>query len=661
MKINRKVLLSLVLGLVSLTAILLGVFNSRLTRLDIPIQYGLQSTLVSNSLGTWRASGGESLGLDGPTQYSQVDLPLNLAGTKHMLSGFTWGGDTRLNAPFSSDFRDFPLLMENGNVQIIKLIGVFNKDPVMVMNIFYLLSFYLSFAGFFFGSLIWNSKSSNLVAALAVLSTLTSYHFVKDQFFACNTLIVPLILGAVLRLIGGRTLSNLTLVCLAVMLSNFGLYPGVFSFGVILFGCVVHPSKDSISYHYLLRFFGLSFFSSGVVFVINIRESAAFWNLSGAPASLKRTAGSIDGWSFRITDLLLFPEYFVQAPKMLNRGVVLIGSTVLGEGSGTFAPLGIIVLCVSVACLGYGLRSDPLRIFKRIELPQAKHDSQHLLFLISVIVLVPVTGAVGGFGSLVNILGFSPIKSWERLSVLFQISSYSLLLLILPGLFLRMREILKNSQKSYKDWIFIASICLLMFSMAITTYSSLPQFYGRGLEAPISQFTSDKDFFSQVESRVSDASVFNFPAEIFPEGPEICRSIPYSSLWGYNFTQNTRWSSAAVRRDAGWQWALNSLPLEDSLNRLADLNFRGVVFDIAGYSKEAWKTIEETFVTKTNVQLLFSKDHRWMFVEIKDVFKNNDVFTGSTGFNRLVRNGEDTLHMSLNEGQLKGSYTCPTR
>ena len=272
MKKNRKVLLSLVIGLISLTAILLGVFNSRLSRLDIPIQYGLQSTLVSNSWGTWRASGGESLGLDGPTLYSQVDLPLNLAGTKHMLSGFTWGGDIRLNAPFSSDFRDFPLLMENGNVQIIKLIGVFSKDPMVVMNIFYLLSFYLSFVGFFFGSLIWNSRFPSLVAALAVLSTLTSYHFVKDQFFTCNTLMVPLALGTVLRLIGGRTISKATLVGLALMLPNFGLYPGVFSFGVILYGCVVHPSKGSNSYHNLLRFFGLSIFTSGAVFVMNMRE-----------------------------------------------------------------------------------------------------------------------------------------------------------------------------------------------------------------------------------------------------------------------------------------------------------------------------------------------------------------------------------------------------
>jgi hypothetical protein len=293
---------------------------------------------------------------------------------------------------------------------------------------------------------------------------------------------------------------------------------------------------------------------------------------------------------------------------------------------------------------------------------QKSITAEQMIFLVMGMLLVPIVGGVGGFGTIINLFDMSPIKSWERTAVVFEVLALSFASIILnyvkPFGLVRWRRDqedgrdVKFSSDQIVRWLFVLAV-------PVTLVVSLPIGYDKNFSHTVEQFNSDKDFFTNIDERMEGSSVFAFPVEYFPEGAEVCQSTPYASLTGYMHTKTIRWNAGAiVGRELGWQAAINAMSIEEAANRLSDLDFSGMVFDKKGYSPSAWRSLMGKLVLNSRSQLLRSKDSRWVFVKLTDLFSQTNSDQSRGGFERIPRAKESTLLLSASIQQLKDSYSC---
>jgi hypothetical protein len=362
-------------------------------------------------------------------------------------------------------------------------------------------------------------------------------------------------------------------------------------------------------------------------------------------------------------DLLLLPSYAKFAPSFLLRNVVLSDSQALGEASGLFSPLGFMVLLFCLFLAIRSLRVGAEKGLEQIIQGDSQGKSEILVFLLLGVIFTPLVGSMGGLGPILNMFSVSPIKSWERFAVVFEIFALFLVALIVHLSDFSISNMIRNFRKpTFGKLPKYAISVLLVTTSALTLLWSLPLDFDKSTSFSVSQHKSDRDFFEAVEKNVGNSMVFSFPVEIYPEGPEVCSSIPYASMVGFMYTTTVRWSGGAIRgRDGMWQAAINAMPLAEATNRLADMGFAGMVFNGSGFSGSAYLKLVNTLKAKSSSPPLFSKDSRWIFVRIDDLL-NRDAFSkSSVGFKRTVRPKEETAKLSGSIAQLRKSYTCFSR
>ena len=651
---------NVVIGLIVVTGCLLFTFGKRLAHLDIPIQSGVGIPVAFSGTGMWRTSGGTAFGDGGPNLYSHVDVPIEVAGVKGIVEGNTRGGNQYLNAPFAYEQRDFPLVMDRGNELVVLALSKLTENPITNLNLFYLLTFFSNFLFFAFGILLWRGNISLWDICLSVLFAFTPFHFIQGQFFIMNQGGLILCVAVLLKILSKQNVKPIWLITTATAAATFGMYWAFFS--VILVSVVTLGSLKNVQIRLnLMRLWLLLFITTALAALIDFYPSFVFWHQYGANSVTTRTIAQNDGWPFRIIDLFLFPSYSILKIPRLSRDI-LSSSAIPGEASGLFAPLGLLVLVVVVLLVIRSLKDGLQNRLQSLVIHQNLITSEQIIFLVVGMLLVPLVGGVGGFGTIVNLFGISPIKSWERTAVVFEVFALSFASIVLNyvkpfGIVRRRKDRqevrdVKLSSDQIVRWLFV-------LAAPITLVVSLPIGYDKNFSHTVKQFDSDKDFFTNIDKSMEGSSVFAFPVEYYPEGAEVCQSIPYASLTGYMHTKTIRWNAGAVvGRNLGWQAAVNAMSIEEAANRLADLEFSGMVFDKKGYSSSAWRSLMERLVLNSQSPLLRSKDSRWVFVVLADLFSQTNSDQSRGGFERTPRAKESTLLLFASVPQLKDSYSC---
>src|SRR5215212_2862298 len=149
----------------------------------------------------WRAD------LHAPFLYKS-DALFYLMVTKGVLKHGWWLENPDLGAPFGQQLYDFPNLVGDSlNLALIKLLGVFSSDPVLVLNLFYLLSFPLvALVAFLVLRQLGISAAVALVCS--VLYAMAPYHLWPGELhvFLGAYYSVPVGAYLVLSLLSGRPL-----------------------------------------------------------------------------------------------------------------------------------------------------------------------------------------------------------------------------------------------------------------------------------------------------------------------------------------------------------------------------------------------------------------------------------------------------------------------
>ena len=649
-------------GILIITSLLLLIFGSRLSHLEVPIQSGVGIPVALNETGMWRVSNKGNEVHSEPELYSHVDVPIAVAGIKLLTSGTLRTGDVRLNAPYKYNQKDFPSVMDRGNELLILSISKFTNDPIVNLNSFYLLTFFLNYLAFSFGLYYWLGRLSWFVVLVSVVFAFTPFHFIQGQFYIMNQIGLIICTAVLLRIISKQAVSKKVLVAGACITAAFGLYWCFFSILLVSLALLINIHHREIRLN-LIRFFTLIFLTSGLAAYIDFSPSLNFWSKYGINETIHRTVAQTEVWSFRTMDLLLLPSYAKFAPDFLLRNVALSDSGILGEASGLFSPLGILILmfCFFQIMRGYGLGQHGR--LEQIIHRDSQGSRETFSFLVLGVIFIPIVGSMGGLGPILNLLSINPIKSWERLSVVYEVLGLSLVALILHVSGLSKSKSLRVFKRINLSYLTKHTLSLVfVFSSVLTLVWSIPLDFDKNFSFALAHSKSDRDFFVTVEKELEGSKVFTFPVEIYPEGPEVCRSIPYASLTGFMYTTKTRWSGGAIKgRDGMWQAAINAMPIEEATNRLADMGFSGLIFDGSGFSQGAYLELVKKLEVNSSSPLLFSRDSRWVFVRIENLL-NKDSFSKSiVGFKRIVRPKEETAKLIGSAGLLSGSYTCPSR
>ena len=660
--VKLKIAIRLAVGCLTLSCLLSISFGQRLNHLEIPIQSGVGVPVAYNGIGMWRLTDRLSFGDEKFSTYSHVDVPIAVAGLKQIVAGTLRSGDNSLNAPFLYNQRDFPLVMDRGNEAIVKAIAIFTDDPIVNMNLFYLLTFFSNFVLFAIGILIWRGSLSFWDIAISIAFCLTPFHFIQGQFFIMNQGGIIIGIAIVLRVLGGKRINLLGLITTALFVALLGMYWAFFFAGILTVVCLCNLRNIGTRVQ-LVRLWILLVLTSSVAAFIDFYPSLVFWAKHGATSVISRSVAQNDSWPFRVMDLVLFPTYSIIKIPEFSRNV-LQDSPVSGEASGLFAPIGMVVLITAILVIARGMKNGISESIQHLANTETGVNRQQIIFLLAGIVCIPLIGSVGGFGTIFNNFFPSPIKSWERVAIVFQILALNLVSVFLYKWKPRLRFTILNSignrtikQKNSRSGI----SALMAVSLIVTLVASIPIGWSDNFDSTKNMYDSDRTFFTQIEEVVENGMVFSFPVEIYPEGPEVCTSIPYGTLVGNMFTKNVRWSGGAVKgRDFAWQVAINNMPLEESANRLMDLGFKGIVISKRGYSLTAFTAIMKELRSHSNGPLLMSKDGMWVFTSLADLFKVDDFFKNNNkGYKRVERTIDSTTRLNSSEPEYGPLYSCP--
>ncbi|HET6573091.1 MAG TPA: hypothetical protein VFG68_05785 [Fimbriiglobus sp.] len=518
--------------------------------------------------------------------------------------GSHWRNE-RLGAPGIQELHDFPVV-DHLHFGIIWVMGQFFPDPVVVFNLFYLLTYPLTtLTGMFVLRRLGLSVSA--AAAGGLLYAFQPYHYLRGQmhYFLAAYYVVPLTVLVTLWVCRGRlpffekgpdgryrfrarTADSLTAVLIAVATASAGAY-------YAFFGCALLACAGVYAWATLRTWRGLASASLviAVIFVAGLVNHAPTfpyeyrYGHNSRPHA--RLAEDAERYGLKIAQLVL---------PVAQHNPVGIGNDVWFDPAAvrsmyqapTFKelneaewdPIGL------VAALGYVLLLAAAVVPVRRRWPVGP--------LVALTVFATLLGTLGGFGAVFNLLVSSQVRCYNRISIIIAF----LALFFVCWLIDRFFDTRVGWARRLRVPAFLAVAAFGVWDQ--TNESWFPDLRTRkngyvgtdeARETTARKFWQDREFFEKVEAVLGDgAMVFTYPYIEFPEGPPYFefgspgKIESYDMVRGYLHSRTLRWSFGAMKgrewdtwmRDVAGSWANR----EQFLARLVSAGFEGLLVDTRG-------------------------------------------------------------------------------
>ena len=544
----RGYLLALVAMTLAQACVLVGVYGSRLADLNVPLTFAWTDPPASSEL--WRPN----YTLSDPPQtpnsaasFTQTDTMLALSGATLLKNGTWYSGDGRLAAPGVSSQLDFPAPLERGDISFGLAIGLVAATPAALANLFLLASFLavLWVAAAFLWA--WRPGSRWLVPLAALAIANAPYHFVRENFFAANyVLVVPTVACCVLlarRRDLGR-LGRIAVVAWVVAVPFFGLYSAITALvlaswttlGMLFIGWRRSGGRARRA----LVATGWLWAWTSAWLLIDLLPTMSYWAEHGSVATLERTVAVSDKYALRLLDLVTQPDTLLASP-LLRRSSWLATAEFKGEGVvvGGFIGLATFALLLWWLATAMFSRRAPGGPAGRFGLRWTRQaDVRSLAWLLSGVVLVC---SAGGIGSLANATGLSVIKSWERIAF----ASYPIMVMMVLIVAAAWRA--ASRRTPVKQSLALGSAALVGAVVAGLLTGIPWSADGHGAASSRAAWSELDEFYKGVESASGMGPVLFLPSNGYPEGRARCNQMLYDELIGYALTRETRWGSAANR------------------------------------------------------------------------------------------------------------------
>jgi len=551
--------------------------------------------------------------------------------TKGILEHGWYLHNPSLGAPFGLSFYDFPLGGDNLQLLIIKTLGMFSRDWVVVTNAYFLLSFAM-IATTSYVVVRQIGLSRGLSLAVATLFSFLPYHFNVGELLVSTYFAVPLGGFLVLDALGwdvwgppflARAETDRSGSCavrwavraaLAALIASSGSYYAPFT--MLLVAVAGGLALLSGGGRRVAGRAGVVVAMIGVVFVMNLAPTLLYRQAHGTNAQVSvRDPGESDVYGLHIVDMFL--------PAIGHRVPALAGlKDTLDSWYPTsplfpspFLPLGAIGasgLALSlVAALSVAVRPDRAGSQPRLRLRLARLGALNL----SAIILAAATG----LSAALSLAGVTQIRVWSRMVIFIGFFSLVAIGLAAQDVGPRLRSFLERrgaSRGGARGAMVVAIAAFVVVGMLDQTQARLtPRHdYNRTL------YSSESRFVAEIEQRLPrDSAVFQLPLASFPERPVIVHMVDYQLARGYLHSTHLRWSYPAMRgRPTDWARSIGGRPVDVMLDDVTAAGFSGLYVDRAGFvdmasglEQEMARLIGPPAAVSAEAQLLFWDLRPW--------------------------------------------------
>jgi phosphoglycerol transferase len=513
--------------------------------------------------------------------------------------GWYWQ-NPRLGAPGGLEMYDVPAV-DNSAAVVLALIGLFAKDPFLILNIFYLLTFPLvTISALYVFRQLNLSYATSLFGSLAY--TFLPYHFMRGEshLFLAAYYFIPLVVLVLLwvasdqltRARFGLILRSpkfvLSIVVCVLVGSNGIYYPFFACFLLLVAGLSAAFVKRS------LKPLGPAVLLVAITFavvLVNFAPTIIYTYKHGPTGVASRSLAGPEIYSLKISQLLL-PITGHRVGRLRALKDLYNRNTVFTEGDA--AALGF------VGSIGF--------LFLLAQLFLRRSERNALLADLSVLnIFAVLLATIGGFGSLFALFVSPAIRSYNRISVF--IAFFSVLAVVLGLEWFYLNRVKPGRGRI----VFYVALGVLFIAAAFDQTSTVyvPQY------AQItSEFKSDEDFVHAIDSSLPDgAMVFQLPYVPFPEHPPVNKMVDYDHLRGYLHSPDLRWSYGTMKNRAGDRWLkqIAALPVDQLVQSLAFAGFNGIYLDRNGYSDGEAAALETQLRGLLQTAPSESENHRLVF------------------------------------------------
>ena len=518
-------------------------------------------------------------------------------------NGWYWQ-NPRVGAPNGLQMYDIPAV-DNSAAVILALIGVFAKDPFLILNIFYLLTFPLvTISALYVFRQLNLSYATSLFGSL--LYTFLPYHFMRGEshLFLSAYYFVPLVVLVLVwvasdQFTGSRGLNFrsrkfvLSIVICVLVGSNAIYYPFFACFLLLVAGLLAAVVKRS------LKPLGPAVLLVAVIFgvvLVNFSPTIIYNYKHGDAGIMHRGLAEPETYSLKISQLLL-PISGHRVRRLNELKHFYNEHTTVTESDDT--SLGLIGSIGFLALLA--------QLFFR------RSENNSLLADLSILNLFAVLLAtVGGFGSLFALFVSPAIRSYNRISVFIAFFSFLVVALGLEWFY-------TNRVRPGTARVVFYVVLGALLAVGVLDQSSrgyIPRY------AQIkSEFRSDQNFLRVIDSSLPDgAIVFQLPYVPFPEHPPFNQMVDYDHLRGYLHSHDLRWSYGAIKNRPGDRWLkeIAALPVEQLVQSLAFAGFSGIYLDRNGYNADDAAALEKQLRELLQTGPIESENRRLVFFKTTD-------------------------------------------
>lgn len=513
--------------------------------------------------------------------------------------------NSRIGAPEVSALLDFPaqdLLMS----AIIWILSVFTKSIPRIAYQYLLFTFFINALSM---SLLLRKMNVNHVVSfvIAILFTAAPFHFFRylGHLTLSNYMSVPIALYLAMDILGviEETKSKWKMyVCILLFGLGFGYY---YAFGLMILAVAYFikfirlENKKEILAKVWILFFAI--FTIAISLMPKIVYSIG---KGGNPLAGKRLFYEQEIYGLKIVQLLLPPSY--SRFSALSRINMEYSSKAPLVNENATASLGV------VASVGFFILCTLFLLSFASNRQRDGEDNLLKDFLsLSVLVLI-LTGTIGGFGEIFNFFVTAQIRCYNRSSIFIAGLSFLVLAVLLHKMYIW--------SKRY--------VCILCIFMLIIGLADQVNIASDNWQEPLKSTQAVyEDFFAEVEEKFhGDEMIYQLP---YLEFPEVSATYDYKHFIAYLFTDKLRWSYGGIK---GRNLKAGQLYIDEGmsyrfLQEIKDMGFQAVYIDLAGYEDGGSQVL--SFYNSIGVEPVISRDGTLYLYDLTEVgITEEEMVTG---------------------------------
>ncbi len=521
----------------------------------------------------------------------------------------------RLGAPLGQQLYDFPLEGDNFWYFVMRLLSLFTNDWVLVINLFYLLSFFLASVSAFF-SLRWLGVRRVSATVAAVLFAFAPYHFLRGVSHLTYSAyaIVPVgVVFAVRVARGEHPLSGIRderrrrwgavagWLVLAALLGSCNVYFAGFSILMIVTAAFVTAAARRTWRPIVAG--AVSVVIIGGVLGVNLLPSLLYSREHGKNTEVAhRQAAEVDVYGLRVIQLLTpIPDHRVEPLARLSND---LQQTPYNSEQSMF--LGLVGSIGLLAMIGALLVRVARPGTPRDDRGGTGDDVRPLFGVLTIVIILVAT--MGGLSWFLAVAGFTELRGWNRISIV-------VAFLALAWLALSVDRLLGRRSYGSGGRALLVGVGVVVIVLGIADQTSKQIVPDRRTYQ--AEFHADRAYFGAIEDRLPrNAAVFQLPYIPFPEAGPVQNIVEYDPLRPYLNTKHLRWSYGGMKgRDSDWQAVAATEPAAEIVQDAIATGFSGVLVDRNGYQDKAASLTTE-LAQITGDPGFASADDRWVYFDL---------------------------------------------